>query len=83
MMLMKKQYRLFKRTDGIYSLHNNFTNKQESLSTRDKAVAVRLFNARTKLISNRPLTSKLPKAIWRRLMSVSSNGRGPKSWLNL
>lgn len=47
-MPMKKQYRLFrpKKSGGIYYVQNNVTNKQESLRTRDKAIAERLLNAR-------------------------------------
>ncbi|HEV2330554.1 MAG TPA: hypothetical protein VGY56_17375 [Verrucomicrobiae bacterium] len=43
---MKNEYRLFQRSTGIYFIQNNGTGKQESLKTRDKTVAVRLFNAR-------------------------------------
>jgi len=39
---MKKAYRLFKRRNGVYYLHENSTNKQVSLRTRDKDEAKRL-----------------------------------------
>jgi len=43
---MKRQYRLFQRNTGIYFIQNNVTGKQESLKTRDKAAARRIFNAK-------------------------------------
>jgi len=43
---MKSQYRLFKRNNGIYFIQNNATRKQESLRTRDKIAAQRIFNAK-------------------------------------
>jgi integrase len=43
---MKCQYRLFRRNNGIYFVQNNRTKKQESLRTRNKTDAQRLFNAR-------------------------------------
>jgi hypothetical protein len=43
---MKTQYRLFQRSSGIYFIQNNATGKQESLKTRDRATARRIFNAK-------------------------------------
>ena len=46
MMPMKRQYRLFQRNTGIFFIQNNITGKQESLKTRDKTAALRIFNAK-------------------------------------
>jgi integrase len=43
---MKRQYRLFQRRNGIYFIQNNTTGRQESLKTRDKNAARRIFNAK-------------------------------------
>jgi hypothetical protein len=43
---MKRKYRLFKRNTGIFFIQNNATGKQESLKTRDKTAAQRIFNAK-------------------------------------
>ena len=43
---MKLRYRLFRKCSGIFFVEDRINRKQESLKTRDKAVAHRLFNAR-------------------------------------
>lgn len=43
---MKFRYRLFQRRRGIFFLEDRITHKQESLKTRDKIAAQRIFNAR-------------------------------------
>lgn len=44
---MKKRYRLYRRKNGgRYYIHDDVTGKQESLSTSDRATAVRLFHSR-------------------------------------
>ena len=43
---MKTQYRLFRRSSGIFFIQDNTTGKQESLRTRDKTMARRIFSAK-------------------------------------
>ncbi len=43
---MKMRYRLFRRSNGIFFLEDRIDRKQESLRTRDKKAATRIFNAR-------------------------------------
>jgi hypothetical protein len=43
---MKRKYRLFQRRNGIFFIQNDATGKQESLRTRDKEIARRLFHAK-------------------------------------
>jgi len=43
---MKCKYRLFQRNNGIFFIQNNATGRQESLRTRDKEAARRIFNAK-------------------------------------
>lgn len=43
---MKRHYRLFQRSNGIFFIQNNATGKQESLRTRDKEAAHRIFHAK-------------------------------------
>jgi integrase len=43
---MKNRYRLFKRSSGIFFIQDNASGKQESLRTRDKNEARRLWAAR-------------------------------------
>jgi len=43
---MKCKYRLFERNNGIFFIQNNSTGRQESLRTRDKEAARRIFNAK-------------------------------------
>jgi integrase len=43
---MKCKYRLFQRSNGIFFVQDNVTGRQESLKTRDKEAARRIFNAR-------------------------------------
>lgn len=59
---MKNQYRLFQRNNRIYFIQNNVTGKQESLKTRDKAVAVRLFNARNEAHQQPAINIQIAKA---------------------
>ena len=59
---MKNQCRLFQRNNKIYFIQNNVTGKQESLKTRDKAVAVRLFNARNEAHQQPAINIQIAKA---------------------
>jgi len=43
---MKLRYRLFQRSSGIFFIEDRIGKKQESLKTRDKTAAQRIFNAR-------------------------------------
>ena len=43
---MKLRYRLFQRSSGIFFIEDRISKKQESLKTRDKTAALRIFNAR-------------------------------------
>jgi hypothetical protein len=43
---MKLRYCMFRKKSGIFFLEDRFNKKQESLRTRDKTEAVRLFHAR-------------------------------------
>src|SRR5690349_1037699 len=43
---MRQCYRLFQRKNGIWFLENRQTRQQESLRTRDKDAATRLFHGR-------------------------------------
>ena len=43
---MKLRYRLFQRSSGIFFIEDRISKKQESLKTRDKTAAQRVFNAR-------------------------------------
>jgi hypothetical protein len=44
---MRKRFRLYKRKKGgRYYIHDEVTGKQDSLHTRDRATAVRLFHSR-------------------------------------
>jgi len=40
------RYRLFQRSSGIFFVEDRISKKQESLKTRDKIAAQRIFNAR-------------------------------------
>ena len=46
---MKQQYRLFRRAD-VYYVHDNLTGKQESLRTKDRDEAKRLFHAKNEAL---------------------------------
>ena len=43
---MKTRYRLFQRNSGIFFVQDNATGRQESLKTRDKSAARRIFNVK-------------------------------------
>ena len=45
-MPMKLRYRLFQRSSGIFFIEDRISRKQESLKTRDRIAAQRIFNAR-------------------------------------
>ena len=43
---MKLRYRLFQRRNGIFFVEDRITGKQQSLRTRDRHAAKRIFKAR-------------------------------------
>lgn len=59
---MKRQYRLFQRNSGIFFIQNNTTGRQESLKTRDKAAARRIFNAKNEASEQPALNLQIAKA---------------------
>ena len=44
--IVHHRYRLFQRRNGIFFIEDSVTRKQNSLQTRDKVAAQRIFNAR-------------------------------------
>ena len=59
---MKNRYSLFKRGSGSYYAHENATNRQESLHTKDKAEAHRLLNAKNQAANGSSLNFALGSA---------------------
>lgn len=59
---MKNKFRLFQRSSGIFFVQNNVTGKQESLKTRDKAVAKRLLDARNEAHQQPAINIQIAKA---------------------
>ena len=43
---MKRKYRLFQRSNGIFFIQNNVTGRQKSLRTQDKEAAPWTFHAK-------------------------------------
>lgn len=87
---MKAKYRLYQRDNGIFYAHNNETNKQESLKTKDRATAERLFHAKNEAheqpavnlqIARAYLTASDPevaKRTWQNVMEAMRTGKkGP------
>jgi integrase len=84
---MKATYRLYQRDNGIFYAHNNETNKQESLKTKDRATAERLFHAKNEAyeqpavnlqIARAYLTASDPeisKRTWQHVMEAMSQGK--------
>ncbi len=86
---MKMKYRLFKRNSGIFFIQDNATGRQESLKTRDKETARRLFNARNEAHQQPAINLQIARAYlmasdpafmqrtWQNVMDHSpSNTRG-------
>jgi hypothetical protein len=59
---MKCKYRLFQRRNGIFFIQNNATGKQESLKTRDKTIARRLFNAKNEAYQQPAINLQIARA---------------------
>jgi len=59
---MKSNYRLFRRSNGIYFCEDRRTRRQESLRTRAKPEAVRLLNAKNESHENPILNRQIARA---------------------
>ena len=60
---MKNRYRLYRRSlGGMFYIHDSETGKQESLGTKDRAEAQRLFNARNESVRQPQLNLHIAKA---------------------
>lgn len=59
---MKYKYRLFQRRTGIFFIQDNETGRQESLKTRDKRQAQRLFHARNEAHQQPAINLQIAKA---------------------
>ena len=73
---MKCRYRLFQRKTGIFFVQDNITGKQESLKTRDKQVALRIFNARNEAHEQPAINREIAKAY----LSVSDPTAAKRTW---
>jgi integrase len=93
---MKQQYRLFRRAD-IYYVHNNLTGKQESLRTKDRVEAHRLFHAKNEAYRQPQVNLQIARAYlaagdpellkrtWRNVMEAAAKTKqGPTllRWTN-
>jgi integrase len=92
---MKSNYRLFRRSNGIYFCEDRQTRRQESLRTRAKAEAARLLNARNESHENPLLNRQIARAYlaaadpeiatrsWRYALDElikTKNGENAKRW---
>ena len=59
---MKLTYRLFRKRSGIYFCEDRVTRRQESLHTREKAVATQLINAKTEARRQPLLNQQIARA---------------------
>ena len=59
---MKLRYRMFRKKSGIFFLEDRCNKKQESLQTRDKTEAVRLFHARNEAHQQPALNLQIARA---------------------
>lgn len=73
---MKNQYRLFQRSSGIFYLENDVTRQQESLRTRDRAVAKRILNARNEAHQQPAINLQIARAY----LMVSDPGSTTRNW---
>lgn len=62
---MKKAYRMFRRSNGVFYLQNNQTLEQTSLKTKDKDEATKLLNVRNDLRDQSALNRELGKVYLR------------------
>ena len=59
---MKLRFRLFRRHNGIFFTEDRTTGKQESLKTRDKAAAHRIFNAKNEAYEQPAINLQIARA---------------------
>lgn len=59
--MMKQRFRLFRRTGGVYYLHDSSSNRQHSLHTRDRTEARRLIHARNEAEQHPALNFQLAR----------------------
>lgn len=59
---VKNRYRLIRRENGVYYLHDNQTGKRESLRTKDSGPAERLLNARNESHRNPDINRRIAEA---------------------
>lgn len=76
---MKNQYRLFKRNSGIFFIQNNVNGKQESLRTRDKNEAKRLFAARNEAHQQPAINLQIARAY----LAATDPQIGTRTWQNV
>lgn len=62
---MKLRYRLFRRSNGLYFVEDTVTKKQESLRTREKAIAQRLLSARNEAYQQPAINLQIARAYLR------------------
>lgn len=59
---MNAKYRLYQRANGVFYVHDNETNRQESLKTKDRATAQRLWMARNEAHEQPAINLQLARA---------------------
>jgi integrase len=76
---MKRQYRLFQRNSGIFFIQNNTTGKQESLKTRDKIAALRIFHAKNEAHQQPAINLQIARAY----LMASDSQIAKRTWQNV
>ena len=76
---MKCKYRLFRRSSGIFFIQDNETGKQESLRTRDKEAALRVFSARNEAYRQPAINLQIAQAYLRHADPVMATRTLPKT----
>jgi hypothetical protein len=59
---MGQRYRLFRRSNGVFFVEDRITRRQESLRTKDRAVAARLFHAKNEAHQQPALNLQIARA---------------------
>src|ERR1051325_1699372 len=76
---MKNRFRLYRRPKGgVFYAHDSATGKQDSLGTRDRAVAVTLLNARNESVRQPQLNLQIAKAY----LAGTDSGVATRTWQN-
>jgi len=73
---MNQKYRLFRRKSGVYYIENRFTRKQESLKTKDKVQATRLFHAKNEAQQQPEINLHIAKVY----LMASDPAIGKRTW---